>query len=137
MANTDPKADISGQAEEYRKGMVLGFTMAEIMLVLLFLLLLLLGKLLQELREQLGNSAPLNSPEVVAGQGLKGRFESAKGNKSIPSDMTFEDWVGKLIFQSEAEETDILEAEIKRLELLLKEKEKKNSTIAKRSWSTS
>lgn len=125
MARKDLRADIGGQAEEYRKGMVLGFTMAEIMLVLLFLLLLLLGKLLQDLREQLGNSAPLNSPEVVAGQGLQDRFNSAKENKSIPSNMTFEKWVGKLIFQSEADETDILEAEIKRLELLLEEKENK------------
>ena len=99
--------------------------MAEIMLVLLFLLLLLLGKLLQDLKEQLGNSAPLKSPEVVAGQSLHDRFKSAKEKKSIPPDMTFPDWVGKLIFQSEAEETDILEAEIRRLELLLEEKKKK------------
>ena len=37
------KGQIEHQTEEYRKGQVLGFTMAEIMLVILFLLLLLLG----------------------------------------------------------------------------------------------
>jgi hypothetical protein len=37
------KGQIEHQTEEYRKGQILGFTMAEIMLVILFLLLLLLG----------------------------------------------------------------------------------------------
>ena len=45
---------IEQQSEAYRRGQVLGFTMAEIMLVLLFLLLILLGDQLSRLAEDLG-----------------------------------------------------------------------------------
>ena len=51
-----PESAITQQREEYRKGQVLGFTMAEIMLVLLFLLLLLLGDRIRGLNKELDQS---------------------------------------------------------------------------------
>jgi hypothetical protein len=50
---TDREAIIDGQSEQYRRGQILGFTMAEIMLVLLFLLLLVLGSRVKELAHRL------------------------------------------------------------------------------------
>jgi len=49
----DREAIIDAQNEQYRRGQILGFTMAEIMLVLLFLLLLILGSRVKQLVTQL------------------------------------------------------------------------------------
>ena len=123
MSRKELNADVTGQSEEYRKGLVLGFTMAEIMLILLFLLLLLLGKQLRDLEDQVSNSTLNDSPEVIVGSGLRGDFEAAKATQSIPDGLEFEQWVGKLIFQSEAEQVDILKAEIEALRLAVKQKD--------------
>jgi len=55
MAIDGPDVDgvINTQSEQYRRGQILGFTMAEIMLVLLFLLLLLLGSKIKALSDEL------------------------------------------------------------------------------------
>lgn len=54
---------IDHQSEQYRRGQILGFTMAEIMLVLLFLLLLLMGAKLTNLSKLLEDSiAPDSVP---------------------------------------------------------------------------
>ena len=47
MADTEP-APIRGQDSAYRKGLVLGLTMAEIMLLILFMLLLVLGSIVAQ-----------------------------------------------------------------------------------------
>lgn len=52
---------IDRQMEQYRRGQILGFTMAEIMLILLFLLLLLLGTKVEALSKQLERSLPIGS----------------------------------------------------------------------------
>lgn len=57
---------IEQQSEAYRRGQVLGFTMAEIMLVLLFLLLILLGDQLSRLAEDLEVSIQPGTPEHSA-----------------------------------------------------------------------
>ena len=75
----DSLANISVQSEDYRKGLVLGFTMAEIMLILLFLLLFLLGKELIDLQENLGSSISLEAPEVVVGQDI-----AVQCNRPVP-----------------------------------------------------
>ena len=59
--------DITGvdfQSEQYRRGQVLGFTMAEIMLVLLFLLLILLGAQISNMQEEIDRSIAPDSPEA-------------------------------------------------------------------------
>ena len=57
---------IEQQSEAYRRGQALGFTMAEIMLVLLFLLLILLGDQLSRLAEDLEVSIQPGTPEHSA-----------------------------------------------------------------------
>ncbi len=57
------KGLIDQQSEQYRRGQVLGFTMAEMMLILLFLLLLLLGSKINDLANKLNNSFTPNTPQ--------------------------------------------------------------------------
>jgi hypothetical protein len=119
----DSLANISAQSEDYRKGLVLGFTMAEIMLVLLFLLLLLLGNELKDLHEKLNSSISLDAPEVVAAQDMAAQWKEAKEKGLAPPDMSLEEYVGKLIFRSEADQLDILSAQIKALKEQILSKE--------------
>ena len=111
----DSLANTSVQSEDYRKGLVLGFTMAEIMLILLFLLLLLLGKELIDLQEKLNSSISLEAPEVVVGQDIAVQLAGAKAEGLAPANMSLEEYVGRLIFKSEADQLDILSAQIKAL----------------------
>lgn len=63
---SDPNNIVDQQSEQYRRGQVLGFTMAEIMLILLFLLLILLGDQISDLEKELEQSLPPSSPEASA-----------------------------------------------------------------------
>ena len=63
---SDPHNIVDQQSEQYKRGQVLGFTMAEIMLVLLFLLLILLGDQISDLEKELQQSLPPSSPEASA-----------------------------------------------------------------------
>ena len=65
------RGEIENQTEQYRKGQVLGFTMAEIMLVLLFLLLLLLGSKINRQAEALSTSYQNGTPEFRAVEAIK------------------------------------------------------------------
>ena len=58
--------EINDQTEQYQRGQVLGFTMAEIMLVLIFLLLLLLGTQLQQTQDKLESAY---APDSSRGRG--------------------------------------------------------------------
>ena len=59
----DPRSSpIDYQSEQYRRGQVLGFTMAEIMLVLLFILLLMLGRKISQLEKDLVQAIPPATP---------------------------------------------------------------------------
>lgn len=62
----DEVSVVSSQSEQYRRGQVLGFTMAEIMLVLLFLLLILLGDQISDLQVELDESIQPGTPEAKA-----------------------------------------------------------------------
>ncbi len=124
-------ADISGQSEEYRKGLVLGFTMAEIMLILLFLLLLLLGKELRDLYEQLNSSIPFDSPEASVGRDITDQWEKAIENGLVPKDMSLEQYAGRLIFKSEANQLDLMAAQVKSLKKQLEEKEQEIQRLNK------
>ena len=62
---------IERQSEEYRKGQVLGFTMAEIMLVILFLLLLLLGSKINKQADALSKSYQRDTKEYKAIEQIK------------------------------------------------------------------
>lgn len=61
---SEPNNIVDHQSEQYRRGQVLGFTMAEIMLILLFLLLILLGDQISDLEKELEQSLPPSSPEA-------------------------------------------------------------------------
>lgn len=84
MATED--SDINGvintQSEQYRRGQILGFTMAEIMLVLLFLLLLLLGSKIKELSEELKAAFKPDSAEHQAANVLNEEMDKLK-NKGV------------------------------------------------------
>ena len=56
LSDSESKNILNNQSDQYRKGQVLGFTMAEIMLVLIFILLLLLGTKITKLTDTLENS---------------------------------------------------------------------------------
>jgi hypothetical protein len=56
LRDSESKNILNNQSDQYRKGQVLGFTMAEIMLVLIFILLLLLGTKITKLTDTLENS---------------------------------------------------------------------------------
>jgi hypothetical protein len=60
------RGQIEHQSDEYRKGQVLGFTMAEIMLVILFLLLLLLGSKINKQADALSTSYQKDTLEYQA-----------------------------------------------------------------------
>ena len=63
----DPhNSPIDYQSEQYRRGQVLGFTMAEIMLVLLFILLLMLGRKINQLEKDLVHAIPAETPKHQA-----------------------------------------------------------------------
>ena len=70
---------INTQSEQYRRGQILGFTMAEIMLVLLFLLLLLLGSKIKQLSEVLNLSFQPGSAEHNSVNALKDELTELKG----------------------------------------------------------
>ena len=74
---------INTQSEEYRRGQVLGFTMAEIMLVILFLLLLLLGSKIKQLSEVLNTSYQPGTAEHNSVNSLKDELSNMKGNGLI------------------------------------------------------
>lgn len=122
-SDRDLLANISGQSEEYRKGLVLGFTMAEIMLILLFLLLLLLGKELRDLHSELDSSIPKDSAQASVGKDIEDQWKEAVENGIAPQDMSLDQYAGKLIFKSEADQLDVLSAQIKSLREQLKTKE--------------
>jgi DNA repair exonuclease SbcCD ATPase subunit len=122
-SDRDLLANISGQSEDYRKGLVLGFTMAEIMLILLFLLLLLLGKELRDLYSELDSSIPKDSVQAIVGKDVEDQWKEAVENGIAPQDMPLDQYAGKLIFKSEADQLDVLAAQVKSLREQLKNKE--------------
>ena len=122
-SDRDLLANISGQYEDYRKGLVLGFTMAEIMLILLFLLLLLLGKELRDLYSELDSSISKDSPQASVGKDIEEQWKEAVENGIAPQNMPLDQYAGKLIFKSEADQLDVLAAQIKSLREQLKTKE--------------
>jgi len=73
MPRNDPDVNgvINTQSEQYRRGQILGFTMAEIMLVLLFLLLLLLGSKIKALSEKLKAAFAPDTVEHQTANALK------------------------------------------------------------------
>ena len=78
--------EINDQTEQYQRGQVLGFTMAEIMLVLIFLLLLLLGTQLQQTQDKLESAYAPDSPEYQAADKIKETLANLKTSKVIPED---------------------------------------------------
>lgn len=83
---SDSKDIINLQSEEYRKGQVLGFTMAEIMLVLLFLLLLLLGAKLQKLNKTIESSYQPNSKGFESIKSIENTLHSFQDKGLISED---------------------------------------------------
>lgn len=63
LSDSESKNILNNQSDQYRKGQVLGFTMAEIMLVLIFILLLLLGTKITKLTDTLDNAFVEGSKE--------------------------------------------------------------------------
>ena len=127
----DSSANILGQSEDYRKGLVLGFTMAEIMLILLFLLLLLLGRELRNLHEQIDNSIPSDSPEAIAGSSIFDQWVAAKEKGLVPPDLPLDEYIGRLIFKSESDQLDILAAQIRALTDQINSKEQEILKLSK------
>ena len=107
---------VDQQSEQYRRGQVLGFTMAEIMLVLLFLLLILLGDQITDLTRDLkvyispqsaqGESAILISQTL---QTLKsqGQISEAETELSLTEKLVLRaaDTVNEMGVDEEADET--------------------------------
>ena len=63
LSDSESKNILNNQSDQYRKGQVLGFTMAEIMLVLIFILLLLLGTKITKLTDTLDKAFVEGSKE--------------------------------------------------------------------------
>lgn len=82
----DPQnSPIDYQSEQYRRGQVLGFTMAEIMLVLLFILLLMLGRKISQLEKDLVQAISPETPKhqaaTLIGEVLAGLQESGAATR--------------------------------------------------------
>lgn len=114
------------QSEEYRKGQVLGFTMAEIMLVLLFLLLLLLGAKLHKLTKSLEDSYKPTAPESQSINTLKNTLESLQTNHLISEKKDVLWLTQQLTLKAEdvvKQQMEMTENAQEKIEQLLKEKQ--------------
>lgn len=78
VQDSDLNGVINTQSEQYRRGQILGFTMAEIMLVLLFLLLLLLGSKIKALSEELKAAFAPDTTEHQAASRLNEEIQDLK-----------------------------------------------------------
>lgn len=76
-------SEINNQSEQYRRGQILGFTMAEIMLVLLFILLLLLGSKIKQLNKNLDASYQPGSLEFQAVELMDKKLVELKGKSLV------------------------------------------------------
>jgi hypothetical protein len=101
VENSSMSDSVNQQSEEYRKGQVLGFTMAEIMLVLLFLLLLLLGGKLNKLNKTIESSYQPNSKEFESIEYIENTLNSLKEKDLIPEEKDVLWLTKKLILQAD------------------------------------
>jgi hypothetical protein len=99
------KGQIEHQTEEYRKGQVLGFTMAEIMLIILFLLLLLLGSKINKQADALSKSYQKDSPEYQAIEKIKSTLSELKNQGAVNSQKDL-NWLAERLVLSEAGTSD-------------------------------
>lgn len=74
---------IDQQSEQYRRGQILGFTMAEIMLVLLFLLLLLMGSKLSKINNLLDDSITKDMIEYRVIEVMSNALDSFKKTEIV------------------------------------------------------
>jgi len=101
------KGQIEHQTEEYRKGQVLGFTMAEIMLVILFLLLLLLGSKINKQADALSKSYQKDTPEHQAIEKIKITLTELQNQGAVGSQKDL-NWLAERLVLSEAGTNDSL-----------------------------
>ncbi len=85
---------IDQQSEQYRRGQVLGFTMAEIILILLFLLLLLLGSKIDLLSEELLTAFASDTPEYASATNLSDTLIELKQRDLVSPDRDVE-WLSE------------------------------------------
>lgn len=83
---SNPEQIIDRQMEQYRRGQILGFTMAEIMLVLLFLLLLLLGARIRDLSSQLDRAIEIGGSDQASLAVLKDTEQELKKSGAMPAE---------------------------------------------------
>ena len=107
--------EINNQTEQYQRGQVLGFTMAEIMLVLIFLLLLLLGTKIQKTQDKLNAAYSADSPEYKVAVQVKETLKELKTIGVIPEDKDLL-WLTEILILSAEEvikapknDTDIIQ----------------------------
>lgn len=120
------KGLVTRQSEEYRKGQVLGFTMAEIMLVLLFLLLLLLGAKLHKLTNTLNESYQPGTLEKQSVDVIKDTLETLKIKKLVPENKDVLWLTQQLTLNSEnfiEHQMGVPESTQEQIEKLLKQKQ--------------
>ena len=99
------RGQIEQQTEEYRKGQVLGFTMAEIMLVILFLLLLLLGSKINKQADLLSESYQKDTPEHQAIEKIKITLSELQNQGAVDSQKDL-NWLAERLVLSEAGTND-------------------------------
>lgn len=92
---------IERQSEEYRKGQVLGFTMAEIMLVILFLLLLLLGAKINKQTDALSKSYQKDTTEYQAIEKIKITLSKLQDQGLVSEDKDL-NWLAERLVLSKA-----------------------------------
>lgn len=127
---SDPNNIVDHESEQYRRGQVLGFTMAEIMLVLLFLLLILLGDQISDLEKELEQSLPPSSPEASAVVLIKETLQSLQSTGVSPPDEDVMSLTEKLTLSApETIQNLPVDDTVSRLESLRDKLEKENSRL--------
>ena len=91
---------VDQQSEQYRRGQVLGFTMAEIMLVLLFLLLILLGDEITDLTKDLEVYIPPQSSQGESAILISQTLQTLKSQGQISESATELSLTEKLVLRA-------------------------------------
>ena len=135
----DPDSSpIDYQSEQYRRGQVLGFTMAEIMLVLLFILLLMLGRKIDLMAKDLDEAIPPETPKHQAATLIERVLTDLKSSGGAPPQEDEYSLTKKLVLvaeeaakQNNSDATDSMEEALLEIAGLQGELEKKDEQIAK------